>query len=133
MSLSDHEQQILAELEWDLDGSTHGPASGTRARHRKLEWSSPAGRIARDTLGIVGVTLLAHSVTGTGDIAIAEAVCGYVLVVVASYAAVCAWRRRSRLDAPGGRRRPLQRWVWRVLPGLRRFRPGPGLRYAKDT
>jgi hypothetical protein len=133
MSLSDHEQQILAELEWDLDGSTRSPASRTRVRHRRVDWSSPAGRIARDTLGLVGVTLLVHGVTGVGRIAIVEAVCGYAFVVVASYAGVCAWRRRRRLDPPCRRRRPMHRWVSRVLPGLRRFRPGPGLRYAKDT
>ena len=134
MSLSEHEQQILAELERDLDAPTPSPASRARVRgwHRRVHWSSPAGRTTRHTLGLVGVTLLAHGVTGAGDLVIAEAVCGYVLVVVAAYAAVCAWRRR-RLDPPNRRQRPWHRWALRVLPGLRRFRPGPGLRYAKDT
>lgn len=133
MSLSDRDQQILAELERDLDGSTRGPASVTRVRHRGVEWLSPAGRIARHTLGLVGVTLLAHGVAGGSYFAITEAVCGYALIVVAAYAAAYAWLRRRRLDAPDRRRHPLHRWVSRVLPGLRRFRPGPGLRYAKDT
>jgi len=132
MSLSEHEQQILAELERDLDAPTPSAASRVRAWHRPVHWSSPAGRTTRHTLGLVGVTLLAHGVTGAGNLAVAAAVCGYVLAVVAAYAAVCAWYRR-RLDAPDRRRRPLRRWLLRVLPGLRRFRPGPGLRYARDT
>jgi Protein of unknown function (DUF3040) len=103
MSLSEHEQQVLEEIESDL---TNVAADG----HLPSRWRRPGARLARAGRGgalglgvlLIGVGLVRPSAAGE-----AIAVAGY-LVIVGAFAAVLDARRRRGL-------RPAWSRVWRLL------------------
>jgi Protein of unknown function (DUF3040) len=102
MSLSEHEQQVLDEIERDL-------ASLAADGHLLSRWRRPGARLARVGRGgalVLGVLLIVGLVhpSAAGE---AIAVAGY-LVLVGAVAAVLDARRRRGL-------RPAWSRLWRLL------------------
>jgi hypothetical protein len=102
MSLSEHEQQVLDEIESDL---TNVAADG----HLPSRWRRPGARLARAGRGalVLGVLLIGVGLVRPSAAGEAIAVAGY-LVIVGAFAAVLDARRRPGL-------RPAWSRVWRLL------------------
>lgn len=103
MSLSEHEQQVLDEIESDL---TNVAAYG----HLPSRWRRPGARLARAGRGgalVLGVLLIGVGLVRPSAAGEAIAVAGY-LVIVGAFAAVLDARRRRGL-------RPAWSRPWRLL------------------
>jgi len=103
MSLSEHEQQVLDEIESDL---TNVAAYG----HLPSRWRRPGARLARAGRGgalVLGVLLIGVGLVHPSAAGEAIAVAGY-LVIVGAVAAVLDARRRRGL-------RPAWSRLWRLL------------------
>src|SRR6476620_11483094 len=119
MSLSEHEQQVLDEIESDL---TTLAADG----HLLSRWRRPGARLARAGRGgalVLGVLLIGVGLMHASAAGEAIAVAGY-LVLVGALSAVLDARRRPGL-------RPAWSRLWRLLASRsttpqtrRRQRPG---------
>ena len=103
MSLSEHEQQVLDEIESDL---TNVAAYG----HLQSRWRRPGARLARAGRGgalVLGVLLIGVGLAHPSAAGEAIAVAGY-LVLVGALSAVLDARRRPGL-------RPAWSHLWRLL------------------
>jgi hypothetical protein len=103
MSLSEHEQRVLDELERDLAGVV---ADG----HLLSRWRRPGARLARAGRGgalVLGVLLIGVGLVHPNAVGDAVAVAGY-LVIVGALSAVLDARRRRGL-------RPAWPRLWRLL------------------
>jgi hypothetical protein len=103
MSLSEHEQQVLDEIERDL-------ASLTADGHLLPRWRRPGARLARAGRGgalVLGILLIGVGLVHPTAVGVAIAVAGY-LVLVGAFAAVLDARRRRGL-------RPASSRLWRLL------------------
>jgi hypothetical protein len=103
MSLSEHEQQVLDEIESDL---TNVAAYG----HLQSRWRRPGARLARAGRGgalVLGVVLIGVGLVHASAAGEAIAVAGY-LVLVGALSAVLDARRRPGL-------RPAWSRLWRLL------------------
>jgi len=103
MSLSEHEQQVLDEIESDLTNvAAHG--------HLPSRWRRPGARLARAGRGgalVLGVLLIGVGLVHPSAAGEAIAVAGY-LVLVGALSAVLDARRRPGL-------RPAWSSLWRLL------------------
>ena len=103
MSLSEHEQQVLDEIERDLTNiAAHG--------HLPSRWRRPGPRLARAGRGgalVLGVLLIGVGLVHASAAGEAIAVAGY-LVLVGALSAVLDARRRPGL-------RPAWSRLWRPL------------------
>ncbi len=107
MSLSEHEQQVLDEIERDL---TNVAADG----HLPSRWRRPGARLARAGRGsalVLGVLLIGVGLVHPSAAGEAIAVAGY-LVLVGALSAVLDARRRPGL-------RPAWSRLWRLLASRR--------------
>ncbi len=107
MSLSEHEQQVLDEIERDL---TNVAADG----HLPSRWPRPGARLARAGRGsalVLGVLLIGVGLVHPSAAGEAIAVAGY-LVLVGALSAVLAARRRPGLPPAWSR-------LWRLLASRR--------------
>jgi DUF3040 family protein len=112
MSLSEHEQQVLEEIERDL-------ASVAADGHLLPRWRRPGARLARAGRGgalVLGVLLIGVGLVHPSAAGVAIAVAGY-LVLVGAFTAVLDARRRRGL-------RPAWSRLWRQL--ARSTTPEPG-------
>ena len=102
MSLSEHERQVLDEIERDL-------ASLAADGHLLSRWRRPGARLARAGRGalVLGVLLIGVGLVHPSAAGEAIAVAGY-LVIVGAVAAVLDARRRRGL-------RPAWSRLWRLL------------------
>jgi len=103
MSLSEHEQHVLDEIESDL---TNVAAYG----HLQSRWRRPGARLARAGRGgalVLGVVLIGVGLVHPSAAGEAIAVAGY-LVLVGALSAVLDARRRPGL-------RPAWSRLWRLL------------------
>jgi hypothetical protein len=103
MSLSEHEEQVLDEIERDL---TNVAADG----HLPSRWRRPGARLARAGRGgalVLGVVLIGVGLVHPNAAGDAIAVAGY-LVLVGALSAVLDARRRPGLRSAWSR-------LWRLL------------------
>src|SRR6478672_11294718 len=103
MSLSEHEQHVLDEIERDL-------ATLAADGHPQSRWRRPGARLARAGRGgalVLGVLLIGVGLAHPSAAGEAIAVAGY-LVIVGAVAAVLDARRRPGL-------RPAWSRLWRLL------------------
>jgi hypothetical protein len=105
MSLSEHEQQVLDEIERDL---TNVAADG----HLQSRWRRPGARLARAGRGgalVLGVLLIGVGLVHPSAAGVAIAVAGYLVLVGALSAVLDARRRRGLRPAWSRLWRPLAR------------------------
>jgi hypothetical protein len=119
MVLSEYEQHVLAEMERELSTAA---AFGTRRTSRWRRWRSGSSHAECHIAGLLGLSILAYGLAATDAVGTATAVCGFALTVTAANIAVSAARRRR---SPTSRLGRLASPVLRLMPALRRYRPGP--------